>query len=325
MTAPLVIAAALVLAACEGPQSALDPAGYGAGRVADLFWIMAAASAVIWLLVIGAAVYAMRVRPGRHGVKATRMLIVGGGIVFPTVALGGLLVYGLALMEDLRAPAAGGLRIAVTGEQWWWRVRYWPEGADRPVELANEIRLPVGRRVELVLDSVDVIHSLWIPPLGGKVDMIPGRVNRMVVEPTETGTFRGVCAEYCGTSHALMAFGVEIMEPDAFAAWLEHQAAPAAPPEAAPARDGRDAFLAAGCGACHTVRGTPADGRIGPDLTHVGSRLTLGAGILPNEVDAFVRWVGATEEIKPGVHMPSFGALGEADLAAIAVYLESLQ
>jgi cytochrome c oxidase subunit 2 len=147
----------------------------------------------------------------------------------------------------------------------------------------------------------------------------------MVLEPTETGIFRGVCAEYCGASHALMAFGVEVMEPDAFEAWLAAQAAPAAPPESAPARAGRDRLLAAGCGACHTIRGTPANGRIGPDLTHVGSRLTLGAGILPNEVDAFVRWVGFTDQVKPGVHMPSFGALGEEDLTAIGVYLESLQ
>ena len=158
-------------------------------------------------------------------------------------------------------------------------------GSGEAVELANEIRLPVGEPVEFQLESPDVIHSFWIPSLGGKIDMIPGRVNRLALEPTRTGIFRGVCAEYCGTSHALMSFYVVVLEQEDFAAWLAHQHAPAQPPAQPLAARGQELFLANGCGACHTVRGTPADGVVGPDLTHVGSRLSLGAGILPNEPD----------------------------------------
>ncbi len=207
---------------------------------------------------------------------------------------------GLSMLPDLVAPAPeGSLKIVVSGEQWWWRVRYLPPGGEAIV-LANEIRLPVGEPVEFRLESPDVIHSFWIPSLGGKMDMIPGRLTRLALEPTRTGVFRGVCAEYCGTSHALMSFYVVVMEKEEFDRWLAHQAAPAEPPAEPLAARGQELFLANGCGACHTVRGTPADGVIGPDLTHVGSRLSLAAGILPNEPDAFQRWIAAHGDAQAG-------------------------
>lgn len=306
------------------PQSALDPAGHGAAQMADLFWVMTWGAAVIWILVIGLAVYVSRISPRPHGLKRAHALIIGGGIVFPVAVLAILLTSGLAMMPDLRAPGAG-LRVEVIGEQWWWRVRYWPPGAERPIESANEVRLPQGERVELTLAANEVIHSFWIPSLAGKVDMIPGRVNRLVVEPTATGTFRGQCAEFCGTSHALMAFAAVVMEPEAFSRWLEAEAAAASPGEGEGREDGLDQFLTYGCGACHTVRGTPARGVVGPDLTHVGGRETLAAGILPNTPDAFARWIAAAEEIKPGSRMPSFGMAPQEDIMAIARYLESLK
>lgn len=320
-----VLAVSMLLAGCSGPQSALDPAGRGAERIADLFWWMAAGSVLVWLAVIALALYATRVRPEVHSRRRANLLIIGGGTVVPTVVLAGLLTYGLSLMPDLLAPAPeGSLKIEVTGEQWWWRVRYLlPDG--EAVELANEIRLPVGEPVEFSLQSPDVIHSFWIPGLGGKMDMIPGRVTRLRLEPTRTGVFRGACAEYCGTSHALMSFAVEILEQEAFARWFAQQAEPAQEPTEPLATQGQTLFLANGCGACHAIRGTAADGVLGPDLTHVGSRLSLGAGILPNEPDAFVRWIAHTEEVKPGVHMPAFGMLPAEDLQALAVYLERLQ
>src|SRR3546814_18234349 len=132
-------------------------------------------------------------------------------------------------MGSLRSEGEG-LRLAVTGEQWWWRVSYSPEGGGDVVHSANEIRLPAGRRAELLLDSPDVIHSFWIPPLGGKMDMIPGRTTRLVLEPERPGDYRGACAEFCGTSHALMAFSVTVMEAAAFDEWLAAEAAPAAAP-----------------------------------------------------------------------------------------------
>jgi cytochrome c oxidase subunit 2 len=288
---------------------------------------MTGGAGIIWLAVVGIAVYAIRVRPEAHSYRAAQFLIVGGGAVLPTVILGGLLAYGLALLPEFLRPAPESpVQIAVIGEQWWWRVRYLTSGGNaEAVELANEIRLPVGERVALYLESPDVIHAFWIPALGGKMDMIPGRRTRLTLEPTRTGVFRGVCAEYCGTSHALMSFSVVVLERQEFAVWLRQQHAPARVPTQPLAAHGQELFLANGCGACHTVRGTPADGVVGPDLTHVGSRLSLGAGILPNDPEAFQRWVTRPDEVKPGVHMPAFGMLPSADLQALAAYLDGLQ
>lgn len=190
-------------------------------------------------------------------------LIVGGGVIFPTTVLTLLLWHGLTLLPKLLTPAPhGSLKIYVSGEQWWWRVRYLPtHGA--PIELANEIRLPVGEPVDFLLESPDVIHSFWIPALGGKMDMIPGRQNRLTLQATVTGRFRGVCAEYCGTSHAWMEFPVIVLEKADFTRWLKGQTLPSQTPENPLAQHGRDLFLHYGCGACHTIRGTEADGIIG--------------------------------------------------------------
>lgn len=308
------------------PQSALDPAGYGAVQLAELFWIMMIGAAVIWALVIGIAVYAVRSRPGAYGIRGGQTLIIGGGIVLPVVLLSALLINGLAMMPGMHAPGDG-LRVEVVGEQWWWRVRYWPPGAAVPIESANEVRLPLNDRTEFTLIAEEVIHSFWVPSLAGKRDMIPGRVNRLVIEPTAAGSFRGQCAEFCGTSHALMAFSAVVMEADAFERWLDAEAGPAvaATPAADGEADGLALFLTYGCGACHTIRGTPARGKVGPDLTHVGGRETIGAGILPTTAEAIAHWIANTEEIKPGSRMPSFGMAPEEDVAAIALYLESLK
>lgn len=311
--------------ACDGSQSALAPAGRGAESIAELFWWMTAGSAVIWLGVVGLAVYAVRSTAEWSGRRVTRVLIVGGGVVFPTVVLAALLVVGLSMLRPLlAAPTDDALRVVVTGEQWWWRVRYLTPGGDA-VDLANEIRLPVGRVAQFELDSRDVIHAFWIPSLGGKVDMIPGRQTRLLLLPTKVGAYRGTCAEYCGDSHAWMSFPVVVMEEGEFASWLAQQAKPARPSSSEEARRGGELFLKNGCGACHAVRGTDADGVIGPDLTHVGSRLSLAAGLLANEADDFAGWVARTHELKPGVTMPAFGMLPQGDLQALAVYLEGLQ
>lgn len=321
--AALVTAAAI--AGCAGPQSTLDPAGRAAESIASLFWWMVAGAAVTWLLVVGLVVYYQVIRPGEHDVRRTRFLIIGGGALLPTILLGVLLVYGLAILPALVAPAPeGSLRIVVSGVQYWWRVRYEPPNGPA-VDLANEIRLPVDVPVEFELQSEDVIHSFWIPSLGGKIDAFPGRRTRLALEPTRTGVLRGVCAEFCGTSHAFMSFYVEVMERDAFDAWLARQAAPAAVPADPLAARGATLFLSNGCGSCHTVRGTPADGAVGPDLTHVGARMSLGAGLLANDADAFVRWIENPAAVKPGVHMPAYDMLPDDDLRALASYLDQLQ
>jgi cytochrome c oxidase subunit II len=317
----------LWVAGCSGPQSALQPAGRGAERIAELFWWMVVGAIVISIAFMGLTLYAIRSRPAAPSQRVARLLIVGGGAVLPTLVLAGLLAYGLALLPELLRPApAGNLHIAVSGEQWWWRVRYLTPGSNGgAIELANEVRLPVGERVEFFLESPDVIHSFWIPVLGGKVDMIPGRRNRLALEPTRTGVFRGACAEYCGTSHALMSFAVVVQEKADFAAWLTQQQAPAQPPTQPLAVRGQELFLANGCHACHSVRGTPAEGVVGPDLTHVGSRLSLGAGILPNTPDDFQRWIAHPDHVKPGVHMPAFSMLPPQEIGALAAYLDGLQ
>ncbi|MBB3104236.1 cytochrome c oxidase subunit II [Azomonas macrocytogenes] len=314
-----------LLSGCNGPQSALQPAGIEAERVAALFWWMTGGGILIWLVVMGLFIYATHIRRHKeHSVRRTRWLILGGGIIFPTVVLAALLVYGLILMAQLRDFSGTTLKIAVSGEQWWWRVRYAREDGSM-VELANEIRLPVGERVAFELSSPDVIHAFWIPSLGGKVDMIPGRTTQMILEPTKPGTYLGACAEYCGSAHALMKFDVVVMEKAAFAEWLERQAAPAKPPQDATAQQGLQAFLANGCGACHSVRGTEARGQVGPDLTHAGSRLSLGAGTLPTNAETFSRWIGHTDQLKPDVRMPAFGMLPADQLAAMARYLSELE
>lgn len=314
-----------LLAGCSGQQSALAPAGHQASRLADLFWGMVVGGVVIWLVLIALAIHGTYFARTPFSPSGGRRFVIVGGVALPLVVLTGLLSFSLAMLPDFLARAPeGALRIHVTGHQWWWRVQYaGPNG--EPITLANEFHLPVGKPVEFQLESRDVIHAFWIPSLGGKVDMIPGRRTRLVLEPTKVGVYRGICAEYCGTSHALMSFFV-VVEPEAdFERWLRQQAAPAVPPREARAVQGSEVFAASGCGACHAVRGTPADGVIGPDLTHVGSRKSIGAGVLTAEANAFLRWVAHTNDVKPAVHMPNFGMLPPDDLQALAVYLKGLE
>lgn len=314
----------LCLSGCSGIQSALDPAGEEAAAVYGLFCVMVIGGAIIWIMLVALLIHARRHRRAPLDERASARLVMWGGAVFPSSVLLLLLGFTFWLMPGMRPWSAlaepPGLRIEVVGEQFWWRVTYFPQGGD-PVVSANEIRLPVGQRVEFTLKSNDVIHSFWIPPLGGKMDMIPGRTNRLSLLATKPGLFRGPCAEYCGTSHALMAFSVIAMKPEAFGKWL---AARSAPPRnvAAP---GLERFLSNGCGACHTIKGSQAAGTIGPDLSHVGSRHTLAAGILPNTEAAIARFIAKPDEIKPDVTMPAFGMLPGRDLNAIAAYLKRLQ
>jgi cytochrome c oxidase subunit II len=316
----------LILAACEGPQSALDTAGSAAREIASLWWLLASGAVVIFLIVIGCAVYATRVAPRAHPDFAGTWFILGGGVLLPVVVLTLLLTHSFLLGRDLSRPLPPGtLRIEVVGKQWWWEVRYFLPGRDEPVVSANELRLPAGEAVELYLSSSDVIHSFWLPSIAGKRDMIPGQVNRLVLEAEEEGVYRGQCAEYCGGAHALMAFYAIAAPPEEFAAWLEREAGPAMEPDDAFLEQGRDLFLSSGCGTCHTVRGTAAQGTFGPDLTHLGSRRSLGAGILPNNVGTIAGWIVDAQHIKPANKMPSFNVFSGEELRALAAYLASLE
>jgi cytochrome c oxidase subunit 2 len=205
-------------------SSALDPAGSPADAIASLFWLMTGGSVVIWLAVLGLAIYVVRAEPNDARERQAKRLIIAGAAI-PAVVLAALLTYGLTLLPDtLRAAPENTLRVWVNGEQWWWRVRYEPPAA-APFVLANEIRLPVGRPVEFLLESDNVIHSFWVPSLAGKMDLIPGRTNRLLLRPTRTGTFAGVCAEFCGRAHAKMRFTVIVVPPHEFDRWVTEQTA----------------------------------------------------------------------------------------------------
>ncbi|WP_084782030.1 cytochrome c oxidase subunit II [Roseivivax halodurans] len=311
------------LPGCSGVQHVLAPAGTDAGFLANLFWIMLAGAVVLWIFMNGLMVYVTRINVRQMSPKKAEALIIGGGIVFPTVVIACLLSYALAAMPDMRAEGTG-TRLKVTGEQWWWRVEYWPEGADAPIVSANEIVLPAGSRSEIALTADKVIHSFWVPALGGKTDMFPGRETRMSLEPLEPGTYRGQCTEFCGDSHAWMAFNTVVLPQEEYDAWLENAATDAVAPEGEAATRGREVFFAEGCGACHQVRGTAATGKVGPDLTHLGSRTSLAAGTLPLDEPSLIRWVRDAKAVKPGAEMPAYDHLSDDDLSDLAAYLEGL-
>ncbi len=298
---------------------------------------MLVGAVVIWLIVIGLALYAVRTQR-TFDPSSMRRIIIGGGAVFPTVVLTCLLSYGLSLMPDLQSPAPeGSITIRVSGVRWWWRISYLNQvqiagaGAGEKLgssevafETANEVVVPVGEPIEFKLTSEDVIHSFWIPSLGGKMDMVPGRETRLKLRPLKVGTYRGVCAEYCGEAHAQMAFIVKVVEREEFERWFEQQRQPAAL-SGARQSEGLNLFLANGCSACHAIRGTEARGVVAPELTHVGSRSSLAAGWLPNDIEHLHQWLTTTKSLKPGVEMPQFNSLSEERSWLLAEFLEGLK
>lgn len=312
-----------LLLGCSGEQSALAPRGEEAGEIARLFWAMTIFLVLVLLGVLAATILAIVGGPRVRARLAAHRFIVGAGLVFPTVSLLLLLVYGLSAMGSRSWPATdpASLRITVTGEQWWWRVSYHlPDGTE--LESANELVIPVGERVALSLRSADVIHSFWVPSLAGKVDMVPGRTNRLALQATEAGMNRGQCAEYCGGAHALMSFHVIAREHPDFEAWLSAERRPAARTDG----EGARLFVASGCGACHRVRGlASADGRIGPDLTHVASRRSLAAATLTNDAEALAAWIRDNQHIKPGNRMPPYRVLSDHELRVLAQFLNALE
>jgi cytochrome c oxidase subunit II len=232
-------------------------------------------------------------------------------IAFPTVR---------AVFRTQTTPPRDALRVRVTGHQWWWEFEY-PELG---VRTATDLHLPVGRPVAIELHSPDVIHSFWIPQLGGKRDTPPGKVNRIVLTPTTPGIYPGQCAEFCGASHANMRLYAVVEAPADFDAWVARQKAPpAAPPDGSVAAAGFRAFTTGPCVGCHTVQGV-SGGIVGPDLTHVGSRQTIAGGMLPNTTENVARWLGNPPGVKPGSIMPDLH-LSPADVAALTAYLETLK
>lgn len=306
-------------------QSALHPAGPDAAIIHNLSWLLIIGASVILLGMMVLLALALRRKKSGALVRPLRWLI-GGGVVLPLVVLTALLAWSTLRSAHLARPSSQhAVKIAVTARMWWWEVRYTDPASGRDIVLANEIRLPAGQSVYLGLTSTDVIHSFWVPALAGKVDMLPGRLHGMTVRADQPGIYRGQCAEYCGEQHARMALHVVVQTPEEFSAWLANQSKAAATPTGALALRGRDAFVAQRCVACHAVRGVADEATLGPDLTHVGRRLYLGAGTLRNSPGAMAGWIADPHASKPGVRMPAAGDLDSATLAALAAYLEQLQ
>lgn len=322
----LTLLPAAALSGCGGVQSALSPSGAEAIEIDPLFWTVTGISALVTALVTGLVAVALFGPARWRGALGKDWVVWGGGIVFPVVVLSGLFVYGLVVLQAgaTRAGAAGEPTITIIGKRWWWDVIYTlPDGTT--FRSANELRLPVGQAVAIRLESDNVIHSFWAPQLAGKLDMIPGRTNVLTLEATQAGASRGQCAEYCGGAHALMAFWVVAMAPDDYANWLARAASDAEAPETDEQARGRDLFVQSGCGACHTVRGTEADGVLGPDLTHVGSRRTIAAGVLPTTQAAIASWIVENQHIKPENLMPEYHLFEPQELRAVSAYLAGLE
>ena len=304
------------------------PAGPGAERIAELFWAMTVLGTVVFLIFCGALAWALahrREAPLRptpeEDRRRTRMILLFGAAL-PALILVPLLfwTYGTLVAIDPRARSAD-LVVDVVGKQWWWEIRYRDTVPGRTFTTANELHLPVGKRVELRLTSTDVIHSFWIPELQGKTDLIPGRENVAWIEASRPGEYGGPCAEYCGRQHATMGLLV-VAQPEAeFEQWAAGQRAEAAADTVN--TQGREAFLRA-CGYCHTVRGTSAGGRLGPDLTHIASRRTLAAGLLPNTPGHLGGWIANPQALKPGSNMPRV-TLSRDEFRLIHLYLQTLR
>ena len=246
-------------------------------------------------------------------------LVLLAGAVVPAAVLFGMMLWSISINPPVSAQE-NGLVVEVTGHQWWWEVHYPHEN----IITANEIHIPVGQTVTVRLTSADVNHSFWVPQLAPKLDLIPGQWNTMTLEAGKAGTYRGQCAEFCGVQHAHMAFLVIADPPEAFARWVAQEQQPAPDPTTKLAKQGQQVFLSSACVYCHTINGTAADGKVGPDLTHLASRTTIGAALLPNTPGNLAGWIINSQALKPGNKMPPM-QLGPDQMQALLAYLATLE
>ena len=315
-------------------QSALNPAGPQAGSVHRLWYLMFAIATVVYVVVIATLLLVMwrrqrvqleadETRSADREARAKRAVILAAVATVATLFV--ILFFDLGVARELTQLATSpALSIRVTGHQWWWEVEYEDSVPQQRVRTANEIHLPIGQPVLVKLESHDVIHSFWVPNLAGKRDLIPGHHTQTWIRADRPGVYRSQCAEFCGVEHAKMSLFVVAEPREQFDAWLARQRAPAALPSDTLAARGQLVLEANSCGLCHTVTSTLARGRVGPDLTHVGSRLSLAAGTLPNTPGYLAGWIVDPQAIKPGVQMPA-NALSPTDLRALVEYLTRLR
>lgn len=305
-----------------------------ADEIAWLWWVLLVLGAAVYVLVVGLLVLPAvrrRLADGEGGEEVVarpavpraveKRWIVAGGVLLPSVVLPIALGLSVWTMRDIPQSApSGSLVVEVVGYQWWWSIEY----PDHQVVVANEMHIPVGEPVELRLTSADVIHSLWVPDLAGKVDALPDGTTTLVIEADRPGRYGGRCAEFCGLEHARMQMVVVAEPPDEFASWLEEQERPASPPGGPQAARGEDLFVDNGCGDCHTVRGTTAGTDEAPDLTHFGSRSTLSAVLIPSSTENLAAWIRDPDMVKEETGMPP-AELTDEELDSLVAYLEGLE
>jgi cytochrome c oxidase subunit 2 len=319
----------LFLAACAGnaPQDTLKPKGDVARRIADLINPVFVVAGVVFVLVEGLIIIALvkfRARPDSpepEQIHGSSRLEVGWTLA-PAVILLLVAVPTIKTIFDLARKPADAVNVTVTGHQFWWEIHY----DDLGVTTANELRMPVGRPVEITLKSDDVIHSFWIPPLGGKTDVVPGRENHMHYSADGPGTYLGQCTEFCGASHANMRARAIAMSPVDFDAWVNGQkAGPVAPQGATVAEEGMNVFSQRGCAGCHTIEGVSA-GKVGPNLTHFATRTSFAGSIFDNNDANLHKWLGDPQAVKPGNKMVIPGAkLNPDEINKLVAYLDTLR
>jgi len=328
-------AAAVGVTACGGPQNMLAPGGPAARTLASTGWFVlitfSAVTVVMWILILWLALRRKgslaEHAPWDAGGGMTWISV--GGMAIPIVILAVMFVVTLKTMsafpmgdDEMRAPPP---LLRVIGHQWWWELQYLQGGETQVVVTANEIHIPAGRPVDIELRTVDVIHSFWVPELHGKVDLIPGKVNRIRVQADHPQTFRGECAEFCGPQHAKMILLVQADAPDQFQTWLAAQRAESIEPMTPEAVRGQALVMSRACVLCHTIRGTDAHGLVGPDLTHIGSRQRIAGNALENNTGNLAGWVTHAQTIKPYARMPNLSVFTGAELRDVVAYLQTLR
>jgi len=333
------------LLAISDMQSALNPAGEQGGSIARLWWIYFWVLTAIFVLVavflflallprrtrfVGQEPGGQIDRPDESSERRLSSVVISAVIASIIVLFVLLFVDFLAgrsiyALTDQNTSDANPVTIKITGHQWWWQVDY--ENRSQPSKMmttANEVHVPVGRPVKLTLQSSDVIHSFWVPNMHGKKDLVPGHPTEMWLKATETGTFRGQCAEFCGLQHAHMRLTFVADSPEKFERWMQSSSSDAPQPTTASRQRGLGVFMSNQCMMCHNINGTNARSTVGPDLTHIASRPMLAAGAIPNTRGYLAGWIANPQNIKPGVRMPP-NTLGSDDLNALVDYLESLK
>lgn len=334
MTRTLSAAAVFALGGCAAVPGGYLGAGGGTGSamlhpLALGFTAIALAVTAIIAAVIVFAVMRSRRAAAEHGPIVARgpggldWIGWGVGLSFPVIVAMAVWSFAVTRAVDKIAPGTP-LVVEVTAHRWWWEARYRGAVPAQDFTTANDIVVPIGRPVRLILRSGDVIHDFWVPKLGPKMDMIPGKVNQLVLEAAAPGAYLGECAEFCGLEHGMMRFHVIAVDPPAFARWAAATRAPAVVADPAVPRNLiGEAKFATACSSCHEVRGTLYGGVLGPDLTHFASRTTIAAGVLPNTPAMRAEWLAHTQQVKPGAVMPLVPLTG-AERAAVVAYLGEL-